>query len=46
MPVKAVGRKIVEVRTGKVKGTAKSRAKAAASVRIRNAAHAKKRGRA
>ena len=44
MPVKAVGKKIVEVRTGKVKGTVRSKAKASASARIRNAAIARKHG--
>jgi hypothetical protein len=44
MPVKAVGRRIIEVRTGKVVGTAKTPAKAKASARIRNQAHREKRG--
>ena len=43
MPVKAVGKKIVEVATGRVVGTASSAANAKASARIRNAAHRKKR---
>lgn len=38
MPVKAVGKNIVEVRTGKVVGKSTSHVKAAASARIRNAA--------
>lgn len=42
MPVKAVGKKIIEVATDKVKGVAKSAANAKASARIRNMAHAGK----
>lgn len=44
MPVKPVGRKIVEVRTGKVKGTASSKKNAKISASIRNRAIKKKRG--
>lgn len=42
MPVKAVGKRIVEIRTGKTVATASSAANAKASARIRNAAHSKK----
>ena len=42
MPVTTRGKKIIEKSTGKVKGTAKSAAKAKASARIRNAYHRKK----
>lgn len=38
MPVKAVGKKIVEVSTGKVVGTAKSKRDAHISASIRNKA--------
>lgn len=38
MPVKAVGKKIVEVATGKVKGVATSAKNAQTSARIRNKA--------
>ena len=50
MPVKVVKRsgpkpwKIVEVATGRVVGSSTSKAKAQASARARNAAHAKKTG--
>jgi hypothetical protein len=44
-PVKAVGKRIIEVRTGKVVGTAKSPSKAKASARIRNQAHREKKAR-
>ncbi len=44
-PVKAVGKKIVNVRTGKVEGTASSHKNAEISASIRNRAHAKKKGR-
>lgn len=39
MPVKQVGKKIVEVATGRVVGKSKSVKKAKAAARIRNAAH-------
>ena len=42
MPVKAKGKQIIEVSTGKVVATAKTPDAAKASVRIRNAALAKK----
>jgi len=42
MPVKAVGKKIIEKHTGKVVATAKSKRKAAISAAIRNRAIAKK----
>lgn len=38
MPVKAKGKKIVETKTGKVVGTAKSKADAQRSANARNAA--------
>lgn len=38
MPVKVVGRKIIEISTGKVKGVAKSHRKAVISAAIRNRA--------
>ncbi len=38
MPVKRVGKKIIEVRTGKVKGVASSKRNAGISVSIRNRA--------
>jgi hypothetical protein len=44
MPVKTRGRKIVERRSGKVVGTAKSPAKARASAAIRNRAYHQKHG--
>jgi len=44
MPVKAVGKKIIEKKTEKVVGTAKSKKDAAISASIRNRAIAKKRG--
>lgn len=40
MPVKAVGKKIVEVRTGKVVGTSKDAATAKRAATARNMAHA------
>lgn len=43
MPVKRVGKKIVEVRTGRVKAVASSKRNAAISVSIRNRAIRKKR---
>ena len=42
MPVKAVGKRIVEVRTGRTVATASSKKNAQASARIRNAATKKK----
>lgn len=42
-PVKAVGKRIVEISSGKTVGKSSSHAKAAASARIRNAAISKKR---
>lgn len=45
MPVKAVGKNIVEVATGKVVGHSKSKGMAKKAARVRNAAHfAKKKG--
>ncbi len=40
MPVKAVGKKIVEIATGKVVGTSSSPAKAKRAATVRNMAHA------
>lgn len=42
MPVKVVGRKIVEVATGKTVGVAKSHRKAVIAAAIRNREHEKK----
>lgn len=39
MPVKAIGKKVVEVKTGKVVAKAKSKKDAKISARIRNMAH-------
>jgi len=44
MPVKAVGKKIIEVKTGKVVGRSKSKKDAAISASIRNRVIARKRG--
>lgn len=46
MPVKAVGKTIVEKATGKVVGHSKSKKKAKAAAKIRNWAHAAKLGKA
>jgi hypothetical protein len=45
MPVHREGRKIVENKTGKVKGVASSKRNAAISVNIRNQAHKRTQGR-
>lgn len=46
MPVKAVGKNIVEKRTGKVVGHSKSAAMAKKAARVRNWKHAVKQGKA
>jgi len=44
MPVKAVGKKIVEAKSGKTVGSSTSKKKAKDAARIRNMAHAAKQG--
>lgn len=44
MPVKAKGKKIVEVATGRVVGTSRSAAMAKRAAAARNIAHARKKG--
>lgn len=44
MPVRVEGNKIIEISTNRVVGVAKTHKDAQASARIRNAAHAQKKG--